>query len=125
MNWFIRRSGPSLDDFMKYKDGKIPFETTGELLNFPAIKDRKNKSNFSHFAISGNRLMEVSNDGFEWWVIGYVGNPELLDLPKWDGGKYKVQFDDGTIEVLSSKDISYSCLRVVRLNDGRRGTILE
>lgn len=125
MNWFIRRSGRSLDDIMKGKDGKIPFDTTEELLKIQSVKQWENHLNFSHFAISNNCLMAVLKDGFEWWVIGYVGNPELVDLPKWDGGKYKVQFDDGTIEVLSSKDISYSCLRVVRLNDGRRGTILE
>ena len=125
MNWFIRRSGPSLDDFMKYKDGKIPFDTTEELLKFESVKQWKDDPNFSHFATSKNCLMAVLKDGFEWWVIGYVGNPELVDLPKWEGGKYKVQFDDGTIQVLTSKDLSYSCLDIAVLKDNRRATILR
>lgn len=134
MNWFVslkdngaiyRRSGPSLEDFMKDKDGKIPFETTEELLKLQSVKRWKGNLNFSHFAISKNCLMVILKDGFGWWVIGYIGNPELVNLPKWDGGKYKVQFDDGTITILTSNDLSYSCLNIAVLKDGRRAVILK
>lgn len=32
--------------------------------------------------------MLVYNKGFGWWGIGWISNPDELELPEWDGGKY-------------------------------------
>lgn len=62
------------------------FETTEQLLNHELVK-RYIDDKFSHFAMSGNTLMRISDDGYSWWVVGYIKEPDKVDLPQWDGGK--------------------------------------
>lgn len=38
----------------------------------------------SWFELSDNRIMEVSDEGYYWWVCGYVRSTAGLDLPKWE-----------------------------------------
>lgn len=60
----------------------IPFTTTEELLGLEVVQ-RYIGEKHSHFAISENMLMEVSNGGKNWWVVGYIAKPDLVNLPKW------------------------------------------
>ena len=62
-------------DFAEFKDTK-------ELLNLDIVKKYIGE-NFSHFAMSGNYLMVVSDGGSHWWVVGSIKNPEEIDLPQW------------------------------------------
>ena len=65
------------------------FETTEELLNLEIVQRYGKEKNFSHFALNENRLIEVSDNGYYWWVVGYIKYPNDVDLPKWEGPKYR------------------------------------
>lgn len=70
----------------------IEFSTTQELLEIDVVKQWKKPMDgklFSHFAIKDNALMVIHDDGFHWWVVGYVEDPLTIDLPMWDGPKYE------------------------------------
>jgi hypothetical protein len=67
---------------------KAFFNTTEELLNIDFVKRHSKIKGFSHYAMSGDRLMVISNEGKFWWVLGYIKRPELVDLPKWEGGRF-------------------------------------
>ena len=71
------------------------FETTEDLLNLEIVQRYGKRKDFSHFAISDNCLMEISDEGFHWWVVGYIKKPNEVDLPKWDGGKYRAELPNG------------------------------
>ena len=36
---------------------------------------------------SRNLVMEISKNGKDWWVLGYMDNVDELDLPKWESLK--------------------------------------
>jgi hypothetical protein len=36
--------------------------------------------------MSDELLMAEFKKGKEWYVIGHIASPKLVDLPKWDGG---------------------------------------
>lgn len=69
------------------------FETLEELLDNDIVKrwrmhpfeeDKPSPPDYFHrYSLSDNRLMAELKDGKEWYVIGYIANPEGLDLPKW------------------------------------------
>ena len=86
MNQF-KRHFPNFVDISE-KPEWIDFETTDDLLGLYVVRKFENDRNFSHFAISGNILMAVYNDGLEWWVVGFIKDPSTIDLPKWEP-KYK------------------------------------
>jgi len=84
---------PHLPNFV---DNSVPvksynFETTEDLLQLEIVVEHSKDDGFSHFALSDNYLMKILNDGFEWWVIGYIKNIESIDLPKWAGAKYRAK----------------------------------
>lgn len=96
------------------------FETTEDLLNLEIVQRYGKGKNFSHFAISDNCLMEISDEGFHWWVVGYIKEPDKVDLPKWDGGKYQAKLSNGEIVTLTSKEIYSSCGDELTLKDGTK-----
>lgn len=96
----------------------IPFETTEDLLSLEIVQRYGKRPDFSHFAIRDNLLIEVSDDGHYWWVIGYIEHPEQIKLPKWDGGKYRAELPGGLRVELKSGDIAKSCGDVLTLQDG-------
>ena len=116
MNWF-RQHIPTFVD-VDESPQRIPFETLGELLNLEVLKWYGQQADFSHFAISDNCLMEISAGGLRWWVVGYLGDPAAVDLPQWDGGKYKAEMKDGTVVDLSGAEVKSSCGDVLTLRDG-------
>ena len=98
------------------------FETTAELLALDSVQ-RCNKPG-AKFAISGGHLMVITRDGFEWWVVGRIGQPERVDLPEWDGVKIRVQLNDGTKTVVS-KEVLSICGNEITLRDGSIATRIE
>ena len=63
--------------------------------------------------------MVIHDDGFHWWVVGYIENPADIDLPKWDGWKHKAKMPDGSIKTLTDEVIS-SCGDILTLRDGTK-----
>lgn len=118
MNYF-RKYIPTFVELDKEPEA-IPFETTDELLKIDAIKRCASGPHFSHFAMSGNALMEITDDGFCWWVLGCIDFPEQVDLPKWTGGKYRAENEKGEIVELISGEVVSSCGDVLTLQDGSK-----
>ena len=116
MNWF-KQHIPSFFD-VDEKPKKINFNTTEELLNLEIVKRYGKREDFSHFAISDNTIMEISNNGMHWWVVGFIGDPSLVDLPKWDGGKYEAELNNGKIVIINGNDVVSSCGGILTLKDG-------
>ena len=71
------------------------FNTTEELLELEVVKRYGRSKDFSYFAMSEEYLMEISDNGFKWWVVGRIKYPESVDLPQWNGGKYRAEFPNG------------------------------
>lgn len=95
------------------------FETTEDLLNNEFVIYHSKKNGFSHFAMSDNCLMKISDDGFDWRVLGYIQNPENIDLPEWEGWKFRAILENGKEVVLSDEVVS-SCLDTLTLKDGTK-----
>lgn len=74
--------------------GVIPlefdFETTEDLISHSYLQ-RYVKNDFVEFAISDNRVLAISDEGYHWWVMGRVTKPEELTLNKWGGVKRRDQ----------------------------------
>ena len=96
------------------------FETTEDLLNLEIVQRYGKRKDFSHFAISDNCLMEISDEGFHWWVVGYIKKPNEVDLPKWDGGKYRAELPNGKKVILTSNEVYSSCGDELTLRDGTK-----
>jgi hypothetical protein len=78
MNAFMRHTSADADAPWE------EFNTTQELLALEWVQKWGKGSDFSHFAMSDRNLMEVSNGGYNWWVIGFIRDPSAVDLPKWE-----------------------------------------
>ena len=91
------------------------FETTEELLALPSI--RRYRAPGIKFELSDSHLMIILKDGFEWWVLGQIGQPEKVDLPKWGGPRVRVRLSDGT-EKIVGKEILSMCGDQITLRDG-------
>ena len=92
------------------------FKTTEELLALKVVQQYKDKD-FSYFALSGNCLMVVSKKGFHWWAVGYIKDPEAVDLPKWSGGQYRAKLPNGKKVILQNKEVISICGDVLTLRD--------
>jgi hypothetical protein len=91
------------------------FETTADLLDLANV--RRCGSLDAEFVMSGEHLMVLYKDGFEWWVVGKVGKPEEVDLPKWEGPKIRVVRQDGTEFVTTN--VQSICGDQITLRDGQ------
>jgi hypothetical protein len=104
------------------RDGRDPiiteaFLTTADLLALEKVSRWKD-SDFSHFAMNKNHLMAILHNGFQWWVVGYIEDPTVIDLPQWDHGKYRVQYEDGTINEVAGTEVRMSSGDDVWLTNG-------
>jgi hypothetical protein len=88
MNTF-RRAKTSFSD-PDYTPTVYQFETVEELLALEEVQWANERAG-AEFVLSGNHLMVLYDGGFEWWVVGLIGKPELVDLPKWKGPKILVE----------------------------------
>lgn len=96
----------------------VLFETTEDLLALEIVRRYGKRPDFSHFAMFDNALMEISDGGHYWWLVGYVEHPEMVSLPKWTGGKYRAELPNGNIVDLGSDDVVSSCGSELELRDG-------
>ena len=93
------------------------FKKTKDLLNLKIVKGYIDKS-FSHFAMDDDSLMVINDNGYKWWVIGTIEKPELIDLPKWKGGKYKAILE-GKKVILSGDEVMGSSGDILHLKNCR------
>lgn len=93
----------------------IKFNTTEELLNSELFQRYKNPD--SSFVKDDNKIMEIHDDGYHWWVVGFVDQPDKIDLPKWDGWKFRAELKDGR-KVVLSKEVVMSSGDILTLRDG-------
>jgi hypothetical protein len=96
------------------------FETVEELLALPPIASYRAPG--IKFELSDSYLMLVLKDGFEWWVVGRIGIPEKVDLPKWTGPKILIRLPDNTERVASNGEVSRICGDEITLKDGIKAT---
>ena len=71
------------------------FSSTEELLLMPWIQRRTENPGFYRFSISHtpdfidtDTLMAEYDEGYMWWVIGFIDKTDKLSLPIWKA-KYK------------------------------------
>ena len=108
--WFPKTSLSDPD----YTPVVFNFETTADLLALDSVQ--KAASPGAEFVMSDGYLMVLTKEGFEWWVVGRIGKPEEIDLPKWSGPKVYVRLEDGTHKIAT--DISSICGDRIVLKDG-------
>jgi len=113
MNSF-RQHIPRFVDVGKSED--IPFETTEDLLELEIVK-RYNDKPGTKYVMSDELLMTVQDDGFCYWVVGSIKNPNEIKLPQWEGWKFRAILDNK--EVILSNEVISSCGDVLTLRDGR------
>lgn len=76
----------------------VDFSTLEELLEISFVhnfcENAAPSKIFSHYAKSDDLLMAVYNDGYSWLVVGYLKDPDSVDLSYWEA-KYKEGEHDG------------------------------
>jgi hypothetical protein len=92
------------------------FSTTEELLALPGVRWYCDRPGVK-FVMSGGHLMALYKDGFEWWVVGRVGQPEKVNLPKWEGPKVRVKWN-GIEKTVVGKEVLSMCGDEITLRDG-------
>jgi hypothetical protein len=129
MNRFKQRI-PAFIDSRGITRVNFDFNTVEELTSHPFIQ--RWLSHYPDSVLSkttGTTLLVVSNEGFTWRAIGWIDDPESLDLPVWRGGKHIVRYADGTTEALTPE--SDPKVAVVRsggeatLSNGAKCSIIE
>ena len=122
MNKFIQHIPGFVDVNEPAKE--IEFETTEDLLAIDVVKQWTKPMDgkpFSHFAMSENCLMAMHDDSFHWWAVGFVGDPDSVDLPKWTGERFKAEMPDGRVKILMGKGaVVSSCGDILTLRDGTK-----
>ncbi len=122
MNYF-KQHIPNFVDMDKRPEW-IPFATTEELLNLEVVKRYGRKKNFSHFAMSDNYLMVIADEGFIWRVVGRIKNPDEVDLPQWEGWKFRAEMPSGE-QVILGDEVVVSCGDTLTLRDGTKARNLN
>jgi hypothetical protein len=80
MNKFIQHIPGFCEGFER---NEFDFETTEELLSNELFLPWKVYKEFHKYSLSENRLMLELKEGREWWVLGFIKNPECVNLPVW------------------------------------------
>jgi len=114
---------PAFVDARGGKPYSIEFRTTEELIALKVVQ-RYIRDDFSHFAMSDEHLMAVSDDGFVHVVVGRIQYPKLVDLPPWDEWKFRAELPNGEKVILGNEVIS-SCGDVLTLKDGTKAKNLK
>ncbi len=101
------------------------FNTTKELLAYELLDSQaKEDPYFFKYVKSGKNILFVAHNEFYWWCKGSVQRPELVDLPKWEGGK-SLALLDGKEVILQSDEIQISSGDRLILRDGREAIDLN
>ena len=115
MNTFKQRF-PRFIDVDRDAIPTYEFSTLEELYTIDIVSSSMKDPSFSHFALSDNYLMSITDEGYGWRVLGHVSITNGLQIPKWNGGKYLAQFSDGRIVTLT-KEVVSSCGRQLTLSE--------
>lgn len=109
-----------IPDFVETREPRpvYEFNSLDELKEIPNVKAASERKGFSHFALSDQHLMEVSDEGRHWWVLGHIDDPSSLGLPAWDRGVYRVQMPDGQTVDLPGTQVAWSRGDEIGLRDG-------
>ncbi len=99
------------------KNRIIEFSTQEELLDNPWIK-KFIRDNFNHFAIDGDVLLAIYDNGFRWLGLGLIEKPELVNLLQWEGWKFKAIVNSEVV-VFGKDDVTMTCMGRIYLVDGR------
>lgn len=76
------------------------FESQEQLLEHSFVKNWSTYSGFCNYAISYHpkstkrSLLVITDEGYQWYVIGYINGPLVLDLPIFEP-KYRAKSDKG------------------------------
>lgn len=106
---------------------ELEFSETEELINSPFIQKWLSYHPHTTIVKSENTLMIEYDEGFSWRVIGYISNPDDLQVPNWNS-KYIVQYANGEIEVLTNESenkVWSTCGNDAVLKDGTRCKTIE
>lgn len=120
---FFRQRIPGFIDPRGLVPEEFYFDTTEELVNHPFIQGWLDRHNPSNLVKDEKYLIVEYNEGFNWWVIGYITNSDDLQVPEWTGGKWVVQYENGQIEVLtkeSKNPVIRTCGDEITLKDGTK-----
>jgi hypothetical protein len=96
MNRFIQRI-PNFIDSRGITPVEFYFNTVEELERHPYIQGWLKKTS-SYLCKSDEFLMVAEQEGFTAWAIGWIANPDELDIPIHEK-KTILQYSDGTIEI--------------------------
>lgn len=73
--------------FVDYREPapSYEFNSIEELLAMPFVNEHAQNNKFYRFSISGHHLMAERDNGGWWWVVGYIAEPNRINLPEWKG----------------------------------------
>lgn len=117
MNTYTPYRNPSFMDGQPMPPAVV-FETAEELLACDDV--RLNYTPDTKYVMSDGYLMALTKDGFHWWVLGKIGDPSAISLPKWTGAKIKVRFDSGEERVVQGGEVAIICGEEITLRDGTK-----
>lgn len=117
---------PSFVDSRGMDVFELECSSVEELLSNPFF-DKYKGDKFSHFTKSKERnryaLMSISDNGFSWWVVGFILTKEPLDLPEWEGWKFRARLDGENVIVGTGADCVAKVVMIsggtLTLDDGR------
>lgn len=67
----------------RFEPRSVEFSTLSELLSIDFVQRFRNLNNFYQFSISNNRLMAEYENGYKWFVVGFL-DEQFKELPKWE-----------------------------------------
>ena len=117
----INRFRPHYPGFVDapFRITEVGFNTIDDLVQFDFVKRFTEDTHFDCFRKSDDLLMAIYNDGYKWLVVGSIEAPNLLDLPEWDKGKYKIKNLFGIPTTVSGKDVAVTSGGVLWLKNGK------
>lgn len=94
------------------------FDTIEELMAFDLIWEwAEEDPYFEKYVKSRNLLIKLSHKGFYHYVMGYIDNPDLLELDEWEGWKFLAMLEHK--EVVLSHEVESCSAGLLTLYDGR------
>jgi hypothetical protein len=79
----MNRIKQHLPGFVDGEPQEANFDTVEDLLAIPWVGFFKQRPSFMRFSKSRELLMAEMRD--EHWVVGYIKEPDRVDLPLWQG----------------------------------------
>lgn len=111
----IRQYRPAF--FEGFENETVEFSSLKEMLEIPWVKHFSTDPTFHQFSISNDNLMAEYREGREWWVVGFLKDPNV-ELPAWNNGLYEV-WDNGEPKDIPGHLVASTCGDKVVLRDGR------